>query len=258
MELQHFDVKTAFLYGDLEESLYMRQPVGFEDQEKPNQVCMLKKSLYGLKQASRRWNKTFTNFLNAYNFKQLPSDQCVFFGNFNGGIMYLGLYVDDGLVLSTTTISDFLTTLKEHFKITVDCAEQFIGLNIIRDRERNAITINQVSYVKRMLEKLNMENAKSLQVPADPGVHLRASKEDNCKDGSSFPYREAIGSLIFLATVSRPNIALAVNHVSRYINKWSNEHVQAVKRIFRYMSGTVDYGIVYSSKSDLVLLGWLL
>lgn len=256
LEFNHFDVQTAFLYGDLNESLYMKQPNGFQDKDKPNHVCLLKKSLYGLKQASRCWNKKFVDFLNSYKFKQLLSDQCVFVGDSNGHIIYLALYVDDGLVLSSSrfAIDSFLANLKEHFHITVDNGEQYVGLNIIRDRENGTITINQVPYIKRVLEKFNMGEAKPIQIPADPGVRLQRAEDSS--GAENYPYREAVGSLIFLATVSRPDIAFGVNYVSRYLNKWSDEHVKAVKRIFRYLKGSVNLSITYRRINDVNLIGY--
>lgn len=258
LEVNHFDVQTAFLYGDLEQSIYMKQPAGFEDIEKPHHVCLLKKSLYGLKQASRCWNKKFVNFLDSYKFKQLKSDQCVFVGQCDDDVIFLALYVDDGLVLSSKkdATENFLQNLKENFKITADNGEIFVGLNITRDRLNETITINQVPYIKRVLEKFNMEQAKPLHIPADPGAYLQHFSEVKCESAQNYPYREAVGSLIFLATVSRPDIAFAVNYVSRFINKWSDYHVKAVKRIFRYLKSSINLSIVYRKMNNLELIGY--
>lgn len=107
LEITNFDVKTAFLYGDLSECVYMKQPIGFEDKENKNLVCKLNRSLYGLKQSPRCWNRKFVSFLNKYKFRQLKTDQCVFVGCIANFKVYLAIYVDDGLLLSKSKTAIF-------------------------------------------------------------------------------------------------------------------------------------------------------
>lgn len=115
-----FDIKTAFLYGDLEEDIFMFLPDGIKDKYSSNSVCKLRKSLYGLKQAPRCWNKTFNNFLCSFGFKQCESDRCVYQGQVNNEKVFLALYVDDGLIISKkiSSIETVLNKLKDQFEIT--------------------------------------------------------------------------------------------------------------------------------------------
>ena len=99
LELEQLDVKTVFLHGDLEEDSYMQQPEGFIVSEKEDYVCLLKKSLYGLKQSPRQWYKRFDSFMTSHDFKRSSLDSCVYFKkNSDGSFVYLLLYVDDMLI----------------------------------------------------------------------------------------------------------------------------------------------------------------
>lgn len=186
-EIKHFDVQIAFLYGDLEETIYMKQPPGFEDGHNPDYVCLLKKSLYDLKQATQYWNHKFVKFLNKYDFKQLKGDQCVFVGKFNHETVYLTLYVDDGLVMSSSidAIDDLIENLVRGFNITVGDAKQFVGIEIARDRKNGTITIGQRGYVKKIIEKFNMSDAKPSDIPAEPSLRLQSTSIGQfCKKGT--------------------------------------------------------------------------
>lgn len=253
LEIAQFDVQTAFLYGDLTEDIYMKQPSGFEDRDFPDYVCKLNKSLYGLKQSPRCWNTKFVNFLNQFKFKQLKSDPCVFLGMFENYEVYLALYVDDGLVLSesNSAINKLMFHLEENFKVTTNtesCVKQFVGMQIEHNSVTGTVAVHQKPYINKILERFNMQDANTVAVPAEPGIYLKSLEDMNSCDKSK-PYREAVGSLIFLATVSRPDIAYAVNQVSRFLNNWTEEHWKAVKRILRYLKGTMDYKIVYSKSA---------
>lgn len=120
--IAQFDVKTAFLYGELK--------LGFKDEKFPDRVCKLNKSLYGLKQSPRCWNKRFVDCLNHFKFKQLISDACVFVGKFKNNVIYLALCVDDGLIISSSQEAndDLIMNLKNNFKIVIGDATQFVLL----------------------------------------------------------------------------------------------------------------------------------
>lgn len=260
LKIASFDVQTAFLYGDLTECVYMKQPVGFEIKKKVDLVCKLNRSLYGLKQSPRCWNRKFVSFLSKYDFKQLKSDQCVFVGSLANAEFYLAIYVDDGLLMSKSqgAITELITTLQQMFKITVQLDShklQFVGLEIEQDLCAGTIAIHQEVYITKLLNKFKMTSAKPLKIPAEPSAPLSSSGNNlNCNEAQ--PYREAVGSLIFLATTSRPDITYAVNQVSRFFNKWTDEHWQAVKRIFRYLKHTIHYKIVYSKTTKIEVTGY--
>ena len=131
LSLAQFDVKTAFLNGDLEEDIYMTQPDGYSDGTP--KMCKLKKSFYGLKQSPRCWNKRFVNFMSHVGFIESNADPCLFVQKTKTSKLIVVIYVDDGLVAGTdeTEIEEFLNGLKTEFKITVSTAQQYLGIQIV-------------------------------------------------------------------------------------------------------------------------------
>jgi transposase InsO family protein len=263
LELAQFDIQTAFLHGQLEEEIYMEVPEGLSGEKqsksaRKSAVCKLNKSLYGLKQAPRCWNKKFSAFLHEFCFKETEADQCIFVGNVGNESVYLALFVDDGLIAakSLDTLDIMLGRLSETFKITIGDTSMFVGMQIKRDRAKQKLFIHQSAYAKRIVSKFKMSEAKKASVPIDPNVVLYPVLE-NDKKVENVPYREAVGSLMFLAVVSRPDIAFAVNTVSKFLNNHNDEHWRAVKRIISYVSGTIEYGIEYfCSEKACELIGY--
>jgi hypothetical protein len=263
LELAQFDIQTAFLHGQLEEEIYMEVPEGLSGEKqsksaRKSAVCKLNKSLYGLKQAPRCWNKKFSAFLHEFCFKETEADQCIFVGNVGNESVYLALFVDDGLIAakSLDTLDIMLGRLNETFKITIGDTSMFVGMQIKRDRAKQKLFIHQSAYAKRIVSKFKMSEAKKASVPIDPNVVLYPVLE-NDKKVENVPYREAVGSLMFLAVVSRPDIAFAVNTVSKFLNNHNDEHWRAVKRIISDVSGTIEYGIEYfCSEKACELIGY--
>lgn len=218
-------------------------------------VCKLKKSLYGLKQASRCWNHKFRMFLDLFEFKCSEADPCVFVGRHNSATVFLALFVD-GLIAakSKQTIDIILNSLSNNFKIKICNTNVFIGLQIERDRNKKTLAIHQKAYIQKLLEKFEMHNAKVVSVPADPHTILYPVEADEKK--VIVPYREAVGNLVFVSSVSRPDITYAVNSVSKYLNNHNNAHWHAVLRIFAYLKETLDYKIEYKSGNEPKLLGF--
>lgn len=158
MEMFHFDVKTAFLNGELLEEIYMEQPQGFEKDS--TSVCKLKKSLYGLKQASKAWNDCFTKFIRNFGLKQLMKDSCIFVKVRDQRktievepILIIAIYVDDALACSNSKklLTEVTNYLEEKFEITKMHPQCFVGLQITRDRERNILLINQQFYIEKKI-----------------------------------------------------------------------------------------------------------
>lgn len=211
MDIKQFDVKTAFLYGELDEDVYMAQPAGFDDGS--GRVCKMKKSLYGLKQSSKNWNARFCSFLTSKGLKASPGDGCVYTRNGKKNKLIVVLYVDDGLVCGTSTreVDHFLVRLKKEFEVTIGDPDHYVGMEIARDRSKREIRISQKGYIEHvMLPKFGLVNAKSVITPMDPSVKL---VDVESKSASNCPYRQAIGCLNYLAVVSRPDISFACMHL---------------------------------------------
>lgn len=250
-EIKQFDVKTAFLYGDLEDEIYLKPPDGTNISS--DKVCKLNKSLYGLKQAPYCWNKKFSNFLKEFGFVQSNSDKCVYRGIFNATEkVLLLLYVDDGLIFTETkeTMDVIVKHLTSSFDVRISEPNYFVGMQIERNRCDRTIFIHQTSYINNIIERFGFKSAKSVSVPADPHTHLSSVDDQNEEIIEDVPYRELVGSLIFAATVCRPDISYAVGVVSRYLQKHTNAHWNAVKRIVKYLIGTTNYGIKYKHTTE--------
>jgi len=243
MHLMQFDVSTAFLYGDVDEDIYMKQPEGFSDNT--DRVCKLKQSLYGLKQAPRCWNKRFEMYLLKLGFRKSDADPCLFMMKKDSFKLVLALYVDDGLVAATDEIAllELMQRLEAEFKITVKPATYFLGIEI-DEQSDGCVKIHQSGYTEKLLEQFGMSECRPCVTPIISSE--KAVDNDNTEtDSVKFPYRSAVGALMYLMTGTRPDIAYAVGVVSRNLENPTRSDVTQVKRIFRYLRGTTGVGIVY-------------
>ncbi|GBP15544.1 Retrovirus-related Pol polyprotein from transposon TNT 1-94 [Eumeta japonica] len=202
MTIMQFDIKTAFLYGKLEEEIYMKPPEGLDVEN--SMACKLIKSLYGLKQAPRCWNAKFNSVLNKYGFFNSHADKCVYVCSNREAQVYLLLYVDDGLLCSTspTIITEVLNHLQKEFNVKLCKTSNFIGIQI--EQCKDYIFIHQRKYIEELLSKFDLDNANPNSIPADP--HVTLQKSTVFENKKCFPYREAVGSLMFAAIVTRPDI----------------------------------------------------
>jgi hypothetical protein len=257
MDMCQFDVKTAFLYGDLNEEIYMSQPEGYNDGS--NRVCLLKKGLYGLKQAPRQWNEKFHSFLVSNGLKGSEADNSVYYASSSTSSIILGLYVDDGLLCcsSKTVMNQLLNEMKKLFAIKVGSPDCFVSLEIKRFRDLRIIQVNQRGYITRMLSRYNMSECKSCVTPGDSQEKLTKTptteSNDVKEDMSQVPYREAVGSLMFLMHCSRPDISFQVTKAAQFNVDPKPHHWKALKRVFRYLKGTADYSLHYGSREALSL-----
>lgn len=244
MKMVQFDVKTAFLYGELTEKVYMKLPIGYEDDS--GRVCELIKSLYGLKQSSRCWNAKFTDFIKQFGFKVCKVDPCVFIREQANDTTILAIHVDDGLVVSTNKacIEPVIDHLRNKFEIVVSEANYYLGYEIKRKSD-GSIHLNQSAYTRKVLERFGMLEANPVATAVNNQQQLGAVE---VKTPVSFPYSEAVGSLMYLAIGTRPYIAFAVSLVSRFMDSPAEIHVTAVKRVLKYLKGTMTYGIFFDSK----------
>lgn len=245
--IHQFDVKTAFLYGPLEEEVYMTQPDGYQDGTP--RVCKLQKGLYGLKQAPRQWNGLFHSFLLEKGFKQCPDDPCLYKLQNKEGTMFLCLYVDDGLVFSDNEeqAQKFLQYLKTRFEVVSHEPDTYVGIRIQRNRSKKLIFLNQKGYIERILTRLGMTNATTVTTPSDLTHKLSKEMGNNSDEDTErrFPYREAVGCLNYLAVMTRADIAFSVNKVAKFWERPQSGHWKAVKRIMRYLALTIKAGIKY-------------
>ncbi|KAG8472156.1 hypothetical protein CXB51_036420 [Gossypium anomalum] len=223
LELEQLDVKTAFLHGELEEDIYMQQPEGFTVSEKEDYVCLLKKSLYGLKQSPRQWYKRFDSFMTSHDFKRSSFDSCVYFKkNNDGSFVYLLLYVDDMLIAAKDKgeIRKVKAQLSEEFEMKdLGPAKKILGMEILRDRKTSKLYLSQKGYIEKLLCRFNMRSAKPVSTPL--AAHFRLSStlspqsDDEIEYMSHVPYSSAVGSLMYAMVCSRPDLSYAVSAFGR-------------------------------------------
>ena len=255
-------MKTAFLYGELTEELYMNQPKGFIINGRETEVCALKKSLYGLKQASRVWSEKFRDFLTRFGLTRSDTDHCFFYSTNQEDVTFILVYVDDGLIASNDLKKrdQIINYLASNFEIRVSDVNRFIGANITRNREESKIYIDQSDTITRALTRFNLQNCKIRNVPADPNSRLSIQKtpldEHETRAMELVRYREAIGRLLYISIVSRPDIAFAVNQVAQHCQNPGPAHWNAVVRIFAYLKKTANYAICYDGKQRHSLIGY--
>lgn len=256
-QVRQIDVKSAFLNGDLEEEIYMKQPEGYTDRKDSEKVCRLKKSLYGLKQAARSWNQKLTAILSQIGFKQSDEDECLFVMEGRSSIIYLCCHVDDMMIVGKderelVSIEEELAT---HFKVTtLGDMRHFLGLKVERD-ENGIFHISQIAFIEKLLVQFAMTEAKPSKIPIDTGYN---STDDESKSFEpTHLYRSLIGGLLYLSTNTRPDIAAATSILSRKLECPTYRDWQEAKRILRYLKGTkclrLRLGTVNSNmESDLI------
>ena len=252
LELEQLDVKTAFLHGELEEEIYMTQPDGFRVPGKEDYVCKLRKSLYGLKQSPRQWYKRFDSYMIKLGYIKSPYDCCVYMRKLKDDtFIYLVLYVDDMLIAAEKMcdIKKLKELLSSEFEMKdLGAAKKILGMEIFRDREKKKLFLSQKTYINKVLTRFEMSSCKPISIPCASNLHLtmyEVQYEEETEYMSRVPYASAVGSLMYAMVCTRPDLAHAVNVVSRFMGQPGKEHWTAVKRIFRYLKGTSDVGLIY-------------
>ncbi|GJR36482.1 zinc finger, CCHC-type containing protein [Tanacetum coccineum] len=213
--IHQMDVKTAFLNGDLDEEVYMKQPEGFVMPGNEHKVCKLVKSLYGLKQAPKQWHQKFDEVVLSSGFHLNQSDKCVYskFDNSGKGVI-ICLYVDDMLIFGTdqNQVDKTKKFLSSRFSMK-DMGEADIILGIKIKRENKGIVITQSHYIEKILKKFNREDCSPVSTPMDPVEKL---KPNTGKPVDQLEYSRAIGCLMYAMTSTRPDIAYAIGRLSRF------------------------------------------
>ncbi|GJX46615.1 retrovirus-related pol polyprotein from transposon TNT 1-94 [Tanacetum coccineum] len=251
MVVYQMDVKTTFLNGNLREEVYVSQPDGFVDPDKPNYVYKLKKSLYGLKQAPRAWYDMLSSFLISNDFSKGSVDPTLFIRREGKELLLVQIYVDDIIfAASTPELCDlFAKIMCSKFKMSMmGKISFFLGLQI--SQSPRGIFINQSKYALESLKKYGFESCDPVDTPMVEKSKLDEDKEGKAVDPSH--YRGMIGTLLYL-TASRPDLQFAICMCARYQARPTKKHLNTVKRIFRYLKGTVHRGLWYPKDSSIAL-----
>ena len=253
-KLYQMDVKSAFLNGDLQEEVFVEQPPGFEVYKHPNHVYFLHKALYGLKQAPRAWYDTLSKFLLSKNFTRGKIDTTLFITKHKEHTLLVQIYVDDIIFGSTNEVlcKRFEKLMKSQFEMSsMGELTYFLGLQVKQCPD--GIFLNQSKYTKDLIKKFGLEKSKSLDTPMASGTGLDADVKGKKVDPTI--YRGMIGSLLYL-TASRPDIMFSVCVCARFQADPRESHLIAVKRIIRYLSGSINLGLWYPNDSPFNLIGY--
>ena len=254
LTLEQVDVTTAFLNGTLEEEVYMRQPEGFVAKGKEELVCKLKRSIYGLKQSPRCWNSVLDSYLKELGFSQTASDPCIYYQQ-KGEEM---LYVDDIILAGKTErqIQEIKDCLSRKFDIKdLGKLQYFLGMKVVQKGENKSIWIGQPAYTENLLKKFNMQNSKPTSTPVDVNTKFEPATDQD-KPVKQSEYQSAVGSLMYLAVSTRPDITYAVNTLARFVSNPQEKHWTALKRVLRYLRGTSQHGILYKQGSSEECYGY--
>ena len=268
MHLFQMDVNNAFLNAELKEEIYMRVPDGFDldsylralpQDNKLRQipshriVLKLNKALYGLKQAPREWYLNVSSFIKTkLGYKQLDSDSCLFIRRTDDTISLLALYVDDMVLASTcqdSLQSDVDKFNKEYKMKNIGEPELIVGLNVIRDKKVGTITLSQEKYVHELIDKFGIKDKKVASTAADYGKPLTKAQcpttDEERLEMAKYPYREVVGSLMYLSVGVRPDISFIVSELSKYLANPGLAHWNAAVRVLRYLKGCPSLGVTY-------------
>ncbi|GJT04454.1 retrotransposon protein, putative, ty1-copia subclass [Tanacetum coccineum] len=259
-EIWQMDVKTAFLNGYLDEDIYMVQPEGFVDPNHPRKVCKLQRSIYGLKQASRSWNKRFDEEIKRFGFTQNLDEPCVYQKASGRNVTFLILYVDDIIIMgnhipSLQSVKDYLG--KCFAMKDLGEAAFILGIKIYRDRSKRLIGLCQNAYMDKILKRYKMDNSKRGHIPMQERLDLNKSQgaqtPNEVNRMKNVPYASAVGSIMYAVRCTRPDVAFAQNMTSRFQQNPGEPHWTAVKNILKYLRNTKDMFLVYGGNPSTEL-----
>jgi histone deacetylase 1/2 len=250
--LRQLDVQNAFLHGILEEEVYMKQPSGYQDKRFPNYLCKLDKALYGLKQALQAWYHRLSMKLQELGFKPSKDDTSLFYFRKGDLVMFVLIYVDDIIVASSSSEGAcLLKALKSDFALK-DLGDLHYFLGIEVTKLRDDILLSQAKYSNDILRRTCMMNCKLANTPMTTTEKLSSYEGTPLSIKDSTKFRSIVGALQYL-TLTRPDIAFAVNKACQFLHKPTSIHWTTVKRILRYVKHIVSLGLkITRSRSNLV------
>jgi hypothetical protein len=267
LTIRHVDVRTAFLYGELEEKIFMSQPPGYDDGT--TNVCKLNKSLYGLRQAPRAWHTKLKHELETMGFMASDADPALFYRFTKESAIYMVVWVDDFFIAATAGDADAVVDrIQSAFDIR-DLGEPsvFVGIEIERDRAAGTIKLHQTRMAAQLVEEYGLREAKPRATPLSTSPTLcRAGIEGDPLDDSGegqdpldtakFPYSRLVGSLMYLAYGTRPDITQAVGILSKYMSKPQVAHWEAALSVVRYLAANSSRGITYARSGNAEIMGY--
>ncbi|KAG7583121.1 GAG-pre-integrase domain [Arabidopsis suecica] len=248
-EIHHLDVKTAFLHGELKETVFVSQPEGFEKKGSEAKVYKLNKALYGLRQAPRAWNNKLNHILGELQFKKCSKEPSVYRKEIKEHLLVVAVYVDDLFVTGTSLkmITGFKEEMFSKFEMSdLGKLTYYLGIEVIQ--HNNGIALSQNRYALKILEEAGMTKCNPVRVPMD--TSLKASKSENEKEIDATSYRKNVGCLRYLLH-TRPDLSYCVGILSRYMQSPRESHAVAMKQCLRYLKGTTTLGLMFGRSKEI-------
>ena len=250
------DIETAYLNAELDHTIYIEQPQGFcKDKSK---VCLLRKSLYGLKQSAKLWNENVHTFLLEIGFIRANADLCLYRKQTKHGIIFLVIWVDDIVILSNNVnlIKDFKQQISNKYTVKdLGVLSYFLGIEFNVTGE--SVHMSQSGYCKSILERFGMTDCSPMKIPCEKNIHdeLRAHQDSPIFENPT-RYRELVGSLIYLQQVTRPDISFIKNILGQNMSQPTQFTWELGLKTLRYLKGTIDLSLNYYKTDKLQLTGF--
>ena len=251
--IHQIDINNAFLYGDLQESVYMLQPPGFNND--PTLVCKLHKAIYGLKQAPRSWFHKLSQTLFSFGFSATKSDTSLFIKTTKNVTLFVLIYVDDILITgsSLVAIQSLIFSLQQHFGLK-DLGHLHYFLDIVISwTTHGSLHLSQTKYITDLHHKSGMLSSKPQPTPMISSMRLTRDGTIAVDDPSL--YRSIVGSLQYIL-ITRPELSYSVNKVCQYLHNPQLHHWKAVKRILQYLAGTRSHGLLLQPSPHLTIVAF--
>ena len=251
--IKAFDFQSAYLNVSLDgnEEIFIELPPGYVS-EHPDVVVRLLKVLYGLKQAGWKWYEKLRKELKELGLTRCEVDPGIFYGVVDGETIILAVHVNDCILAgsSEAILDEFRTELDKRLKLTdLGSLSWLLGIKVTRDIEEHTLSLSQEFYIDSILHRFNFEDQKPVATPIDPTIqYTKAQCPTTLADIShmkNIPYRAAVGSLMYAATGTRPDIAFAIQNLSRFSENPAQVHWEAVKHVFRYLKGMKTWVLKY-------------
>ena len=250
------DVETAFLYGDIEEEIFMKSPVGMEEIDpgsSPEDCFQLKKGIYGLCQAARQFWKKFVETIKKepFGFTVSQADPCMLFKENNLGICIIIMYVDDMLVIGKKEqIQEFATMIQKEFSVKIQHnLADYLGCEFHMNKERTKGWLGQRSIIKSLEQKFGEKAMKtrSSLTPGTPRFIARRleNEEDKVNAQDHETYRSGVGTLLYLTKHSRPDISNPVRELSKTMDAPAPAHLKEMYKLIRFVLETQDHGLKF-------------
>jgi hypothetical protein len=257
--VRQLDVKTAFLNGIINREIYLEPPIldGGDEDGKHENVWLLKKSLYGLKQSPRLWNEKLNQVAEKLNLKQATQDKCVYYQHSNNKLcLVMAVYVDDILITGEeASINSLVLGLHNELSITdLGNVSEILGIKVLKDEFGN-YQLTQADYALKLVERAGLKGSRTSELPMDSNSKPPQANDElpNLDRGQ---FQELLGGLLYLSTSTRPDLSTSVGLLARHASRPQQPHYNALWRIFKFLKKTYNMGLVFKQENSLLITSY--